>query len=115
MVVQETIGFANWITALRDVQAKGRILARLRRIELTDNYGDHKVIDGVIELRFHFGPGYRVYAAEEKQDQISTLLLLLVGGDKKTQDADLTKAKELAEQWRKERKEQKEKKNGNRN
>jgi putative addiction module killer protein len=52
----------------------------------------------VIELRFHFGPGYRVYATKRGD----TLLLLLVGGDKSTQEVDIVKARQMAEEWRSE-------------
>jgi len=49
------------------------------------------------EMRFHFGPGYRIYATKKG----ATLMLLLVGGDKSTQEADIKKAQEMAREWRK--------------
>ena len=59
--------------------------------------GDYKSVgDGVIELRFHFGAGYRVYCHEEK----GTLLLLLIGGDKSTQEKDIEKAKGIFKEWK---------------
>lgn len=59
--------------------------------------GDYKSVgQGVVELRLHFGPGYRVYCYEEK----GTLLLLLIGGDKSTQKRDIRRAQELLEEWK---------------
>lgn len=74
--------------------AKARILVRLRRITLGD-FGEHRDVgDGVSELKFRFGPGYRVYYTMRGQE----LIILLAGGDKSTQSADIAKARELAKQ-----------------
>ncbi len=78
---------------LRDSLAKAKITHRLRRIQEQGNLGDYKVIgDGVNELRVKSGPGYRIYFMREGNQ----LIVLLVGGDKSTQDRDIDKAKKLA-------------------
>jgi putative addiction module killer protein len=92
--VRQTDLFANWLRKLRDEQARARILIRIRRLSL-GNFGDVKPVgEGVSELRIDYGPGYRVYFL-----QIGSLLvLLLIGGTKKSQNADIAKAKELAKE-----------------
>jgi putative addiction module killer protein len=82
------IPVAEWLGALRDSAARRRIVARLDR--LTENLrGDWKSLrGGVYELRVDYGPGYRVYYAQEGV----TLILLLCGGTKRTQEKDIEKA-----------------------
>ena len=81
--------FEEWLDALRDIQGKAKIKARLQRLAF-GNLGDCKSVgDGVSELRIDCGPGYRVYFAEKG----STIVLLLCGGDKSTQERDIRKAK----------------------
>jgi putative addiction module killer protein len=92
--VRQTDLFANWLRRLRDEQARARIQIRIRRVSL-GNFGDAKPVgEGVSELRIDYGPGYRVYFRRIG----SLLILLLVGGSKKTQDADIEKAKKLAKE-----------------
>jgi putative addiction module killer protein len=92
--VRQTDLFAKWLRKLRDEQARARIQIRIRRLSL-GNFGDVRPVgEGVSELRIDYGPGYRVYF----QQIGSMLVLLLVGGDKKTQDADIAKAKKLAKE-----------------
>jgi len=80
--------FTEWLSALRDRQAKARVLARLERLGV-GNFGDCKPCrDGVRELRIDWGPGYRVYYAQIGK----TVVLLLVGGDKRTQRTDISRA-----------------------
>lgn len=82
--------FECWLESLRDRQARARIKKRLDRIEL-GNLGDFKSIGkGVMELRVDYGPGYRIYFAQSG----ATIILLLCGGDKSTQDQDILKAKQ---------------------
>lgn len=92
--VRQTDLFATWLRKLRDEQARARIQIRIRRLSL-GNFGDVKPVgEGVSELRIDYGPGYRVYF-----QQIGELLvLLLVGGTKKTQDEDIVRAKKLAKE-----------------
>lgn len=89
--------FTDWLNGLRDAKARSRIRMRLRRIE-QGNYGDFKHVgDGVFELRLFFGPGYRVYFAEEK----GRIVLLLTGGNKSTQDKDIKTAIEYWKEYQK--------------
>lgn len=92
--VRQTEIFSNWLRKLRDENARARIQIRIRRLSL-GNFGDVKPVgDGISELRIDYGPGYRVYF----QRVGNRLLLLLVGGDKRTQAADIAKAKKLAKE-----------------
>ena len=94
--VRRTDEFANWIKRLKDWDAKSRINLRIRRIALTGNLGDYKPVgDGVCELRIDYGPGYRMYFAQHGKE----IILLLIGGDKSSQQRDIKKAKELNEQY----------------
>ena len=86
--------FRDWLARLRDGQARARINARIRRAEL-GNLGDVKTLgSGVSELRIDYGPGYRVYFTQ--RDQV--VILLLCGGDKRTQTADIKRAQRMASQ-----------------
>jgi putative addiction module killer protein len=90
----ETATYTDWFTHLRDAQAKARINARLRRAEL-GNFGDCESIgEGVSEMRVHYGPGYRVYFLQWKQE----VFILLAGGSKSTQSKDIKTALQLAQQ-----------------
>ena len=91
--VRETTVFATWFSELRDLNAKARILTRIRRLSL-DNPGDVKSVGhGISEMRITYGPGYRVYFVQRG----TTLVILLAGGDKSTQRRDVALAKELAQ------------------
>lgn len=84
--------FEKWLSDLRDRQTRSRILTRLSHVQ-EGNFGDHKSVgDGVLELRFTFGPGYRVYYARRG----NVVVIVLCGGDKGTQQSDIRKAKALA-------------------
>jgi len=94
--VVRTDEFATWIDRLKDLRGKQRIIRRLDRLA-QGNPGDVKPVGGgVSELRMPFGPGYRVYYMQDGD----TLILLLMGGDKSTQQRDIEKAYELADEWR---------------
>ena len=93
MEIRKTEFFVDWLDNLRDSRAKARIIARLDRMEM-GNFGDVRPVGGGInELRIHYGPGYRVYFVQRGP----VVVILLCGGDKKTQHADIAKAKKLAE------------------
>mgnify|MGYP000562420117 FL=1 len=92
--VRQTAVFTTWLGKLRDMNARIRIVARIRRME-AGNPGDWKSVgDGVNEMRVDWGPGYRVYYVHRGEE----IVILLCGGDKRTQEADIQKAKELAEE-----------------
>ena len=90
--VRQTALYADWFRGLRDRAARARIDVRLRRLSL-GNPGDVKAVgDGVSELRIDFGPGSRVYFVQRGE----LLIVLLAGGDKSTQNKDISAAKALA-------------------
>jgi putative addiction module killer protein len=80
--------FTDWLHSLREPRTRRRILQRLFRLE-NGNFGDYKPVGGgVSELRFFFGPGYRVYFAQER----GLIVVLLCGGDKSSQRRDIQQA-----------------------
>ena len=80
--------FIDWVEGLKDRKNRARILRRVDRLE-DGNFGDYKAVgEGVLELRLFFGSGFRVYCAEDGD----VLIVLLCGGDKKTQGKDIKKA-----------------------
>jgi putative addiction module killer protein len=81
--------YLEWLRSLRDREARARVRVRVARVAL-GNFGDwDNVGGGVSELRIHYGPGYRVYFGR----QGNTLVILLCGGDKRTQAQDIALAK----------------------
>ena len=83
--IRQTEVFANWFRTLRDRQARARIQVRIDRLQL-GLPGDVKPVgDNVSELRIDYGPGYRVYFMRRGRE----LIILLAGGDKRTQDRDI--------------------------
>lgn len=100
IIYQDATGkepFTKWLKSLRTPSFRRRILKRLHRIE-SGHYGDNKSIgDGVRELRFFFGAGYRVYFGEDGD----TIVILLCGGDKDSQRRDIEKAKIYWKEYKK--------------
>ena len=89
--IKKTEYFSKWHDKLKDARARMKIHFRIAQTEL-GNFGDFKAVgDGVYEMRIHYGPGYRIYYT--KEDEV--VVLLLVGGEKSTQQKDIEKAKEL--------------------
>lgn len=87
--------FLDWLRRVRDPIAKVQIVKRVNRVE-QGNFGDHKFCrDGVWELRVDVGAGYRVYYAQAG----SLVVLLLGGGEKRTQDADIERAVRYWQDW----------------
>ena len=90
--IRQTEIYAKWEQSLRDSIARAAITARIVRLS-KGNFGDVKPVgDGVSELRIHYGPGFRVYIEQRG----STIIILLCGGDKRSQTRDIARAKELA-------------------
>lgn len=86
----------DWLESLRDKVAEARIRVRFRQVE-AGNFGDSEPVgEGVIELRVHVGAGYRVYCGRHGRVQV----ILLCGGDKRSQAADIQRAKELWSEWK---------------
>ena len=86
----------EWLQSLRDVKTRAAIRTRINRLRL-GNFGDAKPLgEGVCELRIHHGPGYRVYYG----DWDGTIIILLCGGEKRTQGRDIRKAKEYWQELR---------------
>lgn len=84
--------FTRWFDSLKDRQVKVRIQVRIDRAEL-GNYGDCEPVgEGVLELKMHFGSGFRVYFIERELE----IIVLLAGGDKSSQSNDIKKAIELS-------------------
>jgi putative addiction module killer protein len=88
--------YQKWFKKLRDPHAQARIDARIRRLSL-GNAGDAKGIGrGISELRIDYGPGYRVYIMQRGL----RVVVLLCGGDKRTQDSDIARAIQIAANWK---------------
>jgi len=89
--LEEEPAFSKWLGSLRDRRAVAKIADRLKRAS-NGNFGDYRSVQGgVFELRVDYGPGYRVYFFQRGKE----LVILLCGGDKRTQDADIAHAKRL--------------------
>ena len=90
--IRKTDVFVKWLDRLNDIHARARILVRIERLA-AGNPGDVKPVgEGVSEMRIDYGPGYRVYYKTQGQ----ALIILLVGGDKRTQSKDIQTALRLA-------------------
>lgn len=77
---------------LKDIRAKAKILFRIQKIENEGHFGDCKSVgDGISEMRINFAKGYRVYFKEKD----GIIIVLLIGGDKSSQQNDIIKAKEI--------------------
>ncbi|MDO9023023.1 type II toxin-antitoxin system RelE/ParE family toxin [Zwartia sp.] len=86
----------DWLAEMRDARARAKLEIRFRRVSL-GIFGDIKSVgEGVLELREDIGPGYRVYLGRHG----TTLVILLCGGDKRTQDTDIKRAKEYWLDWK---------------
>jgi putative addiction module killer protein len=91
-VIQKTDEFDEWLSNLVDQKAQAKIVSRIERLGL-GNPGDVKPVGaGVSEMRVPYGPGYRVYYKQTDK----TIVLILCGGDKSTQEKDIKRAKEIA-------------------
>jgi len=90
--IRKTETFAQWLDGLRNIHARARVQVRVERLA-AGNPGDVRPVgEGVSELRIDYGPGYRVYFTRRGR----TVIILLAGGDKRTQAADIKTALRLA-------------------
>ena len=90
--IEKTIEFDKWLRKLKDLKSKAKILFRIQKIENDGHFGDCKPVgNGIKELRVNFAKGYRVYFKEKDRK----IIVLLIGGDKSTQQNDIKKAKEI--------------------
>ena len=91
--IRKTETYANWLDTLRDARARARVLVRVERLA-AGNPGDVRPVgEGVSELRIAYGPGYRVYFKKQGR----TIIVLLAGGDKRSQSDDVRTALRLAQ------------------
>lgn len=96
ITVYQSSHFSRWFSGLRDLQAQARILTRIGRME-QGNLGDAKPVGkGIHEARIDYGAGYRLYFIH----QGSHVVVLLAGGDKRTQKKDIASAYAIAQQWK---------------
>lgn len=95
--INKTNEFSDWLSALRDIRARARIVSRIKSAE-HGNFGDcESVGEGISEMRIHIGAGYRVYFTKRE----SVVYLLLCGGNKSTQKRDIVRAKAIRNQLNK--------------
>lgn len=93
--IEKTTEFDKWLKRLKDFKARAKILFRIQKLETDEHFGDCKTVgDGIREMRINFGKGYRIYFTEKA----GKIIVLLIGGDKSTQQRDIKKAKEI---WKK--------------
>lgn len=91
--VRQTEEFSGWLRRLRDANAVARIAGRIRRMEMGNPGDSRSVGQGVLEMRVDYGPGYRIYYVHRE----AQIVILLCGGDKRTQPKDIKRAQKLAE------------------
>jgi putative addiction module killer protein len=89
--IRRTDTFINWLKNLKDKLGKARIQNRILRLQ-SGNPGDNRFLGDISEMRINYGPGYRVYYKDTGKE----IIILLCGGDKSTQQADIVKAKQLS-------------------
>ena len=93
--IEKTVEFDKWLRKLKDIRAKAKVLFRIQKLEKDEHFGDCEPVgDGIRELKINYAKGYRVYFKEID----GKVIILLIGGDKSTQQKDIERAKEI---WRK--------------
>ncbi|RNI33488.1 type II toxin-antitoxin system RelE/ParE family toxin [Hanamia caeni] len=90
--IEKTIEFDKWLRKLKDARAKAKILFRIQKLEIDEHFGDCKPVgNGISELKIDYAKGYRIYFKQKG----GKIIILLIGGDKSTQQKDIQKAKEI--------------------
>ena len=93
--IDKSSEFDKWLWKLNDLRAKAKILLRIQKLEKDEHFGDCEPVgDGIRELKINYAKGYRVYFKEID----GKVIILLIGGDKSTQQKDIEKAKDI---WKK--------------
>lgn len=96
--IEKTVEFDKWLRKLKDLKAKAKILFRIQKIENDGHFGDFESVgDGVLELKINYAKGYRIYFKESG----GRIIILLIGGDKSTQQKDIEKAKKILKEIKK--------------
>lgn len=91
-IIEKTTEFDKWFRKLKDLRAKAKILLRIQKIEEYGHFGDCEPVgNGIRELKIDYAKGYRIYFKEAD----GKIIILLIGGDKSTQQKDIEKAKEI--------------------
>jgi len=99
-VIEKTVEFDKWLRRLKDLRAKAKILFRIQKIENDEHFGDCEPVgNGIRELKVDYAKGYRAYFKESDEK----IILILIGGDKSTQQRDIEKAKEILKRIKKQR------------
>jgi len=97
-LIEKTDEFDKWLRKLKDLRAKAKILFRIQKIEIDEHFGDFEPVgNGIRELKIDYAKGYRVYFKETD----GKIIILLMGGDKSTQQKDIEKAKEILKRIKK--------------
>ena len=96
--IEKTVEFDKWLRKLKDLRAKAKILLRIQKIETDEHFGDCEPVgDGIRESKINYAKGYRVYFKESA----GKIIILLIGGDKSTQQKDIERAKEIYKRLKK--------------
>lgn len=91
-IIEKTVEFDKWLQKLKDIRAKAKILFRLQKLEEDEHFGDCTSIgNGIHELKINYAKGYRIYFKEFE----NKIIILLIGGDKSTQEKNIIKAKDI--------------------
>ena len=91
-IIEKTNEFDKWFKKLKDWRAKAKILFRIQKLQDEEHFGEWKPIgDGINELKINYAKGYRIYFKETD----GKIIILLIGGDKSTQEQDIKKAKDI--------------------
>ena len=90
--IEKTSEFDKWLRKLKDLRAKAKILLRVQKLEQDEHFGECEPVgDGIKELKINYAKGYRVYFKEKD----GKIIVLLIGGDKSSQQSDIENAKEI--------------------
>lgn len=90
--IEKTAEFDKWLRKLKDLRAKAKVLFRIQKVETDEHFGYCEPVgDGIREIKINYAKGYRIYFVEKS----GKIILLLIGGDKSTQQTDIRKAKEI--------------------